>query len=66
MEEDLKLYVWEDVLEDYMSGIMFAYARDVDHARILIIKRMGGEEEDLKIEPREIKDPEGFYVYGSA
>lgn len=42
----LKLYVWEGVFTDYTSGIAFAMARDVDHARRLIAKEMGLTESD--------------------
>jgi hypothetical protein len=29
----MKLYVWDDVLEDYTTGIMFALAESEDDAR---------------------------------
>jgi hypothetical protein len=29
----MKLYVWDDVLTDYTSGIMFALAESVEQAR---------------------------------
>ena len=62
--EKLKLYVWENVLHDYKDGIMFAYAKNSDEARALIGKKIGYEHDDLRIVPREIKESEGFYVYG--
>lgn len=61
----LKLYVWEDVLHNYTSGIMFAFAENIDHAIELISVKMNDCHDDLKIRPREITEPEGFYVYGS-
>jgi hypothetical protein len=63
----LKLFVWEDVLCDYTSGIMFALAEDVEQARYLI----GGDdpldsvlERDLKGEPEVYTEPVGFFLYG--
>ena len=34
----MKLYVWEDVLTDWTSGIMFAIADSVEEARELLLK----------------------------
>ncbi len=65
MGDRLKLYVWEGVLYDYRAGIMFAYARSIDEARIRIAGKMGYEHDDLRIEPREVIESEGFYVHGS-
>jgi hypothetical protein len=41
MKSKLKLFVWEGVLAEYTSGIAFAYARDITHARNLIAKSLG-------------------------
>lgn len=38
---ELKLYVWENVLEDYTSGIAFAIAPSKDEALRLIAKTLG-------------------------
>lgn len=38
---ELKLYVWENVLEDYTSGIAFAIAPSKDEALRLIAKILG-------------------------
>jgi len=62
----LKLYVWENVLHEYKAGIMFAYAKTTDEARELIGEKLGYEHDDLRIEPRQVKDSEGFYVYGGS
>ncbi len=35
-----KLYVWEEVLEDYTYGIAFAIAEDIDKAREQIARKM--------------------------
>jgi len=64
IKRGLKLYVWEDVLSDYTSGIAFAYATDPERARELILEKMGYKHEDLSTRPREVKAEEGFYVYG--
>lgn len=78
-KQELKLFVWEDVLTDWSSGIIFALAPDVDTARRLAaIKYMeeGGEYykkfplEDTVVwkqtskPPLVITEPEGFYVWG--
>ena len=60
----LKLYVWEDVLRDYTSGIAFALAESPEEARELVIKKLGGNHEDLCDSPKCIETKEGFYVYG--
>ncbi len=64
---DLKLYVWEDVLTDYTSGIMFAMAPDVDTARKIIIGKSGplsSVVRDLQNEPDEYTSECGFFLYG--
>ena len=63
-KDKLKLYVWEDVLTDYTDGIMFALAENAEDARNLIVEKMGHRTGDLAIEPREVTDREGFYVWG--
>lgn len=63
--ENLKLYVWEGVLCSWINGTMFALAENADEARKLIAKKMAYEVDDLRIEPREVIEKEGFFVYGS-
>ncbi len=62
----LKLFVWENVLEDHTCGIMFALAKDIEDARKQILKK--GKESsvvrDLKGEPLVIIKPTGFAVWG--
>lgn len=65
MENELKLYVWEGILTDYKDGIAFAFAKDPHEARKLLAEKRGYMHEDFLQEPREIKKPEAFYVYGS-
>jgi hypothetical protein len=60
----LKLYVWEDVLRDYSTGIAFAYAENSIEARKLVIEKLGYNHGDLCAEPREISAKEGFVKYG--
>ena len=40
-KNNLKLYVWEDVLSDESEGIMFAFAKNKEHARELLIADCG-------------------------
>lgn len=42
-EMNLKLYVWESVLDDYISGLAFALAKSPQEAKELIIKSGVGE-----------------------
>lgn len=62
----LKLYVWEDVLTDWSSGVMFALASSPDEARKVILEKTDSPRiaADLQQEPVEIDKPEGFYVFG--
>lgn len=60
----LKLYVWEDVLSDYTSGIAFALAENSTEARQMICKELGGDHQDLCKEPMEINEKEAFFLYG--
>lgn len=65
--QPLKLFVWEDVLCDYSSGIMFALAHDVDEARKVIIEKNRSSSSvkiDLVADPVVITSPEGFAVWG--
>ena len=68
-KNNLKLYVWENVLMDYTSGVMFALARSPDHARKLCLKEYGPfvsdrVRNDLKAEPLVVTRPKGFTVSG--
>ncbi len=70
--KNLKLFVWEDVLEDYTSGVMFALAENVEEARKVIMDKCEKEDSytsktlqvDLASEPKVIDNSEGFYVWG--
>lgn len=63
---NLKLYVWEDVLTDYTSGIAFALAESIEQARE-VIREKGLSEfrmNELDGDPLVVEQPEGFYFYG--
>lgn len=65
-KKKLKLYVWENVLTDYTSGIMFALASSPEEARKKIL---GGQfsaimKADLMAEPQVFTKPVGFAVWG--
>lgn len=70
MKRSLKLFVWEDVLTDYTSGVMFTLAPDVETARKILQEASGftspgnSVEEDLKAEPLVVESPKGFLVWG--
>ena len=70
--KDLKLFVWENVLTDYTSGIAFALAENVEEARKIILDRFKTEEgyisdtlkADLLDKPKVTDSKEGFYIWG--
>ena len=69
MTNKLRLYVWEDVLTGYTSGVMFALAESVEAARNMIIEaysEQGGDElkKDLECEPDVYEKPFGFALWG--
>lgn len=68
-EKKLKLYVWEGVLYDYNSGIMFALAESVEQARQVILDSGGNGlptvEQDIKREPKVYDKPYGKFLFGS-
>lgn len=65
MESNLKLFVWEGVLTDWSSGIMFALATDVEEARAEILKGCDYLPEGcLAQEPTVYEIPIGFAVWG--
>ena len=68
MKRKLKLFVWEDVLTDYTSGIMFALAESVEEARKIILENGGkgqySVESELLKEPKVYEDKMGLFLYG--
>lgn len=67
MKTKLRLYVWHNVLTDYSSGVMFAYAASADDARRQIVASAGKiVESDLGGEPSVYDKPVGFAVWGGS
>lgn len=67
----LALYVWEDVLCDHTSGVAFALAADIDHARQLIADSSNTPErirEEISKEPTAVHShtPIGYAIWGGA
>ena len=63
--QDLKLFVWEDVLRDYTSGIMFALAPDVETARKMLLEHTYYiPDDDLSQEPKVYTSPVAIALYG--
>jgi hypothetical protein len=68
----MRLYVWEDVLQDYTSGIAFALAESEEQARGLIWECLGLEldacvEPGLHGPPTHVLDlgsPRAFALWG--
>ena len=65
---ELKLYVWDDCLQDYGTGLMVALASSVDEARELLRERIGYTPGDgsLETEPTVYDQPHAEYRPGSA
>jgi len=82
MKRNLKLYVWEGVLADYTSGIMFALATSADEARNIVFEKADKQEydkmiagesfyrgevyRDLRGEPKVYESQVGFAVSGGS
>lgn len=65
MSNNLKLYVWKDVLIDITSGIMFALANNVEEAREMLINCKDQIPiEDLKKEPVVYEKPFALTFWG--
>jgi hypothetical protein len=63
----LKVYVWNDVLTDYTSGMMFAIAGSKEEAREVLLRECAYlPQEDLAIEPEEydMKTTSAFICWG--
>ena len=74
---NLKLFVWENVLREYTTGIVFAYAKNVNHARDLVAQQQGYTTwnevykkgrlyRDVSQEPDVYETPVGFAVWGGS
>ncbi len=67
MRKGLKLFVWENVLIDYTSGMICVLAHDLEEAFELARKKEASDyvvSEMGKVKPKIITEPEAFYVYG--
>ena len=65
MKKGLKLFVWEDVLVDYTSGVMFALAESVEEARAMLrTENMISITKDVQQEPKVYTDKFHFALYG--
>ena len=56
MRQRLRLYVWEDVLSDYTSGVMFALAPSLEEARRMLIETGVAAVEHAVTEPHKVYD----------
>ena len=63
---ELKLYVWEDVLHDWTSGMMCVLAHSLEEAFVKIDEKYEGDMiREAKGSPyKVITEPEAFVVYG--
>ena len=73
MRKKWKLYVWEDVLADWTSGMIVVVASSDAEAMKLVEKNVGRpSSDDLKVDGQlptiiplgEVKEPALWYVYG--
>jgi hypothetical protein len=63
----MKVFVWENVLTDYTSGIMFAISPSVEDARLQLLKRCNYiPEDDLNQQPKEfdLSESAAFVCWG--
>jgi len=64
---DMKLYVWQDVLYEYEAGIMFALASSVEEARELLANKCPRiPAADLAKEPLVVTEPAAFRLWGGS
>jgi len=66
--DKLKLFVWEDVLTDYSSGMVCILAKDLEQAKEVFLKKYPDDQyvlNDFFGKPyKVITEPQAFYVYG--
>lgn len=65
-KKKLKMFIWEDVLTDYTSGMVAIYAYSLEHALKIARKKFEAYvvEGFAGVAPKVITKPDGFYVYG--
>ena len=70
MKKGLKLFVWEDVLSDWTSGIAFALAHNEEEALKLRARQLGESVDETKNrqwqKPLIYEDPVGYAIYGGS
>jgi hypothetical protein len=65
MNSNLKLFVWEDVLNDYTPGLVCVLANDLEEALNLIEEKYDWYRKEVGGHPyKVITSPEAFAVYG--
>ena len=64
-KKKLRLFVWEDALQDYTSGVMFALAPDADTARKMLLEKCNYlPDNELRIEPDVYDEPFALAIWG--
>ena len=68
MPDELKLFVWEGVLQDWTSGIAFAMAYTEEEARRLVREKLGydikNDSDEFDETPNVYYEPAAGYCYG--
>jgi len=67
MPDELKLFVWEDVLQDWTYGIAFAMAYTEEEARRLVREKLGHDingPDEFDKTPNVYYEPTAGYCYG--
>lgn len=69
--DELKLFLWRDVLKDYTSGVIFALAHNIEEARQCALQSANqfvkdSVEEAIRAEPEVITASFGFVLSGGA
>ena len=64
--EQLKMFIWENVLTDYTSGMVAIYAKDLEHALEIARKKFDNYivEDFAGKTYTVVTKPDAFYVYG--
>ena len=63
----MKVFVWDDVLTSYTSGMMVAIAPTIEEARVALLKECNKiPEGDLNKQPKEfdLSEPTAFVCWG--
>jgi len=64
----LRVYVWEDVLRDYTTGMVVIIAHSLDEAKEVFLKKYPSHQyiiDNFFGSPHQVvTEPDAFYVYG--